>query len=118
MPCRKRPVDSGDQPLGGSLLVPRRPVDLPREKQAGEPLGFEAHPKFGRLNEIVLHCVARSHDHGIFETRQRMDELFLNSSRQTHRVAVDVDLVDVETLRLEKNLVTLTVREAHHLVFE
>ena len=52
------------------------------------------------------------------EPRQRVDDLFLNVARQTHRQAVDVDLASVDTLRLEENLVPLLVRKADDLVLE
>ena len=47
-----------------------------------------------------------------------MHQLLLHRRGQTHRVAVDVDLVDVEPFGLEKQLVPLAVREPHDLVLE
>ncbi len=55
---------------------------------------------------------------GLFEPGQRVDEGLLDVSREAHRVAVDVDLVDVQPLGLEEQLMPLAVRKAHHLVLE
>jgi hypothetical protein len=45
-------------------------------------------------------------------------DLELHVCRQTHRKPIQVDLVNVAPLRLEINLVALTLREPHDLVFE
>ena len=47
-----------------------------------------------------------------------MNEFQLDVARQRHRKSIDVDLVDVESLRLEIHLVPLPVGEAHDLVLE
>jgi hypothetical protein len=47
-----------------------------------------------------------------------VNECLLQLGGQTHGEAVDVDFLDVQALRFEKQLVPLTVRKAHHLVFE
>jgi hypothetical protein len=47
-----------------------------------------------------------------------MNDGLLRVAGKTHRAAVDIDLVDVEALRLEVNLMALFVGKAHHLVLE
>ena len=54
----------------------------------------------------------------MLQAGQRVDQLRLHVRRKAHRVAVDVDLVDVEALRFEKQLMAFPIGKAHHLVFE
>ena len=56
--------------------------------------------------------------HGVLQPRHRVHDRLLHGRGQTHRHAVDVDLIHVHTFRLQKDLVPLLVREAHDLVFE
>ena len=100
------------------FLVPRRAVDLPREKQSGHALCFEPSRELGRLDEVVLDGVARSQQHGILEPRQRVHEIRLHVARQRHRKAVDINLARIDPLRLEEDLVALFVGEADDLVLE
>ena len=113
-----RRIDSRKQTLSSGLFVSGRSVDLAGEKQPRQPLGLEASMQFGRLNEIVLDRVAWPHHYCVLEPRKRVHQLLLHGRRQAHRVAVDVDLVDVEPFGLEKQLVPLAMREPHHLVLE
>ena len=115
---RSSGVDPRHQTLRGRLLVTRRSVDLAREKETRHAVRLQAGPQLGRLDEVVFNRVAGPQHHRLFQPRQRMHEIVLDLRRKTHREAVDVDLVDVQTLRLEKNLVPLAVRKPHHLVFE
>jgi len=45
-----------------------------------------------------------------------VDEFFLHVQGQGAGRAVEVDLVCVEAFRLDKDMMTVSVREAHHLV--
>ena len=56
------------------VTLPRRPVDLPGEEEAGDRAGLERGAKAGRLNEGVLDRVARSDDPGPLESGDRVDE--------------------------------------------
>jgi hypothetical protein len=47
-----------------------------------------------------------------------VDEILLHFGRQAHRESVDVNLIDLQTFRLEKDLMAFPMREAHDLVFE
>ena len=117
-PRTARGVDTRDQSLRRGLFVARRAVDLAGEKQAGDPLGFERAIELGRLDEIVFHRIGVPQDRRVLEPRQRMHDRVLHVARQAHRQAVDVDLVDVQAFRLEKDLMPLPVGKAHDLVFE
>ena len=111
-------VDPCDQTLRRGFLVPRRAVDLSGQEQPGDALGLETTGELGRLNEVVFDGVGGTKQHGVLETRERVHEVRLHLPRQAHREAVDVDLRRVESLRLEKDLVTLLVRKADDLVLE
>ena len=47
-----------------------------------------------------------------------MNEIQSARRGEAHGKSVDVDFVDVEPLRLEKDLVALSMRKAHDLVFQ
>ena len=111
-------VDAGHDALRRGLLVAGRSVDLAGEKQPLHPLRLQAAAELGRLDEVVLHGVAGPQHHRPFEARQGVHQALLDDGRETHRIAVDVDLLDVEPLGLENEQMPLAVRKPHHLVLE
>src|SRR5439155_25466986 len=117
-PRHLRRVDSGHQPLRGGLFVTRRAVDLAREKQPFDALALEAAVQLRRLDEVVLHGVARSQHDRVLESRERVDEVALYVPREAHREPVDVDLPGVKTFRLQEDLVTFFLSKPDDLVFE
>ena len=54
----------------------------------------------------------------IDRTAEGAEELELDLTRQRHRESVDVDFVDVESLRFEIDLVPFPIRKPHDLVLE
>src|SRR5262249_42537692 len=88
------------------------------EKQTLHALGFKRPCQLGRLNEVIFDRVAGPQQNGLFEARQRVNEIRLNVAWQAHRKAVHVDLASVVALRLEKELMPLFVRKANDLVLE
>jgi hypothetical protein len=70
------------------------------------------------LNEVVLDGITGPQHHGIAQARKGMNQFQLYVARQRHRKSVDVDLVDIESLRFEIHLVPLPIGEAHDLVLE
>ena len=73
---------------------------------------FERGPQLSWLDEVVFDGVAGTQHLGGFEPWQRVNQLALRFRRQAHREAVDVNLLDVQAFRLEKELVTLAIRES------
>ena len=52
------------------------------------------------------------------ENENPVDQVCLHVPRQAHRATVDVDFRDIQSLRLQKNLVAFFVWEPDDLVFE
>ena len=67
---------------------------------------------------IIFNGVARTQNLRSFQTRDGSNELFLYCKRQRGRQSVRIDCDVVIALRLEKNLMAVTVAEADHLVFD
>ena len=111
-------VGAGDQPLARRLLVSRCSVDLAGQEQPGNAVSFERGRELGRLDEVVLDGITGSEQRGRLEPRQHPDGALLDLDRKAHRVAVEIDLADVDTLRLQEQLVPFPVGESHHLVFQ
>lgn len=117
-PYQSRGVQPADESLSRRLLVSGGAVDLPGEKEPGEPFGLEGALELGRLDEVVLDRISGPEHHGFGQTGQFMDNRLLNQAGQADRKAVDVDLPRLDPFRLQKYLVALAIRESHHLVFE
>ena len=45
-------VDAGKESLSRGFFVARRPIDLPREEESSQPLGFERSIELGGLDEV------------------------------------------------------------------
>ena len=98
-----RGVDAGDETLRRRFFVARRSVDLSREKQSLDTFRLEVSVQLGRLNEVVLHGVARAEQHRVLESRQRVHQIRLNVARQRHREAIHVDFTRAQTLGMVAN---------------
>src|SRR5699024_2986050 len=62
-----RSIETGQQPLGGSLLVTGSALDLSGEKQVVDKLGFQRVFQITWIEEIVLDSVTRTRDMGVFQ---------------------------------------------------
>src|SRR2546425_6015639 len=96
------------------FLIARRPVDLTGQKQTRDSLGLELPRQLGRLDEVVLDRVARTEQHGVFESRQRMHEIGLHLAGQGRGKSLSANTVSLETFRLQKKLVPFPFGESHH----
>ena len=115
---RERRVGPRHEPLGRSLLIARRAVDLAREKEAPGPLALERGQELIRRAVVIFDGVAIPHDHGPLEAGHHPHHRVLNIAGQARGDPVDVDLPRVPPFGLEKELVTLLVGEANDLVFD
>jgi hypothetical protein len=70
------------------------------------------------VNEVVLDGVARPHDLGVLEAGDAVHQPLLHVERKGRRDAVGVDLLRLESVRLEDHLVPLTIGEANDLVLD
>ena len=74
--------------------------------------------KLGREGEIVLDRVGRTHDFGILASDDRAHHFHLHLERQAGGKAIDVDFVRRDSLRFEKYLLTLLLRELDDLILD
>ena len=127
MPCRAprclvarlaRRIDAGEQALRRRFLVTGRAIDLPGEEQAVDDLGFKARLQIARIEVVVLDGIARPRDVRALEALDRMHQRFLDVVRQRGRNAVRVDLVRVQTFRLDEHLMRGLLGEAVDLVLD
>ena len=68
-------VDSGDQTLGGSLLISCRPVYLTRKVKILYYPGFESRPQLLRIEIVIFDRIGRTEDFCLFQTRDKMKSL-------------------------------------------
>ena len=111
-------VETGNQSLAGRLFVTGRAVDLPGKEETGDRLGFQMRPELGGWTVVVFDSVAISHDDRPFETGDHRQHLILDVAGQAGGDTVDVNLLRLASLWLEKQLVSLFVCKSHHLVFD
>ena len=113
----QRRVNSGHDSLARRFFVPRRPIDLPREKQSGNLFRFQRALEFRGIDRIVLNRVPRPHHLGAIEPGDRLEDRQLHINRQRSAHAVHVDLVRVQALGLQEKLVRQFVGKLDDLVF-
>ena len=113
-----RGVEAGDKALRGGLLIAGGAIDLPGEKQPAQALGLQRRMKLTRIHMIIFDGVAGPNDAGALETGNGGDQGRLHVLGQRGRDSVGINGGVVEPLRLEKNLMTVALAEAHDLVFD
>ena len=105
-------------PCAAASSYPEVPLIWPARKSPDTRWVCSVGIELGGLDEVVLDRVSRPHHRRSLQARQGVNQFELHVSRQAHRVAVQIDLVDVQTLRLEEQVMALPVGKPHHLVFE
>ncbi|EXI71365.1 MAG: hypothetical protein AW07_03697 [Candidatus Accumulibacter sp. SK-11] len=114
----QRRVGAGQQALRSSLLVAGGAVDLAGEKQTADGTGLERSTQAPRVEVVVFDRVSRAQDVAALETMDRTNDRQLHVERQAGRNAVRVDLVGLQTLRLEKDVMAVLGRETMDLVLD
>ena len=106
------------RPCPAASSYPDVPLICPARKSPATRWVSSVASQLGRLDEVVFDRVARAQH--VCDSSPGSDRTSRSWSLagQAHREAVDVDLLDVETFGLEKELMPLPIRESHHLVFE
>ena len=74
--------------------------------------------QLARVDIIIFDGVARLQDARLLQSRDGRHQGRLHIPRQGGGNPVGVDGMIVETFRLQKNLMTLAGREAHHLILD
>ena len=117
-PRGARRVDSGDEPLRGSLFVSGGSVELAAMVEAGDAMRLQRVAQLRRGNHVVLDGVAGAHHRARLQTRQRMQHLELHFGRKRRRKSADVERRLVPSFGFDEDLVRRIVRELHDLVFD
>jgi hypothetical protein len=101
-----RRVDPGNQSLTTRLFIPRRPVDLPGQIQTLDRLHRQRMIQFPRVDRVILDGVPRPNHLRLLQPGNRRHYRHLHIDRHARRHAIQVHLVSVQSLGLQKNLVT------------
>jgi len=111
-------IEARHQPLCRRLFIARGAVDLSGQKQASQAPGLQRRIEFAGIDVIVFDGIARpDHLYPLKAGNGRQDrELHLFGKRC--RDAVGIDRMIVEPLGLQKDLMALPVRKAHHLILD
>src|SRR6202023_3795644 len=88
------------------------------EIKARERTRLERALEIARIEEVVLDGITGAREMRVLEAADGAHELALHLEGQAGGDAVGVDLVSVQSLRLDENLMRRLVREAHHLVLD
>ncbi|MNV41899.1 hypothetical protein D3C71_1335530 [compost metagenome] len=115
---KQRCVHTRQQPLGRSFFVARRAVDLTGKEKPADRLGLKRALQSTWIKVVVLDGIAGAHDVRIFQATQGMDQIKLDIERQAGRHAVRINLVRIQTFRLQEDLVRFLVCKAVDLVFD
>ena len=113
----QRCVDARHQSLARSFFVAAGSVDLSAEKQPGNLLGFKSAFEFRRIDRVVFDGITGPQHLGVLKARNGLQNLQLDLDRQRGAHAVDVNLMSVQALGLEKELVCDLVGKLDDLVF-
>src|SRR6185369_8704195 len=100
------------------LLVPGRPVDLPREVQAVDGAYLKRRVELCGGIVVVLDRIPGAGHRHVRETRDRAQHRELHGRRERRRESVDVELVCVVSFRLEEELMTLCLGKPDDLVLD
>ena len=108
----ERRIDAGHEALAGRLFVSAGPVDLAGQIQARDLLVFERAFQLRGVDGVVFNGVAGAEHLGRFEAGDGGTIATCTSIGRAGAHAVDVDLVSLEALRLQKELVLVLVRKS------
>ncbi|AUW45057.1 hypothetical protein CUJ84_Chr004755 [Rhizobium leguminosarum] len=111
-------IQPGCQALSSSLFISSRAIDLAGEKQASQPFDLQRWRQLSRIDMIIFDRIARLQYSCLFETRDRFNEFGLYIRRQRGGNPVRIDRVIVQSLRLEKDLMSIPLSKFHQLVFD
>src|SRR5215471_8101605 len=115
---RERCVDAGDKALKRCLLVPRGAVQLPSEEEAAHLARLQRLCELRRRREVVLNGIPVANDLHLLQPWNRAQQLELNVRRQAGRQSRRVHDVGIDSVRLEKNLMAISVGKTNDLVLE
>src|SRR5690606_29509419 len=111
-------VDAGEDPLTTGLLIPRRPVDLPGQEEAGDAPRFEGRGDLRWIDRIILHRVPVPGNPRVFESWNRAQRPVLDIERQARAETLDVVFGRPPAFWLEKDWMTRLFAKPGDLVLD
>ena len=114
LPCG---VDSGNQTLGRCLFVTRASVNLSGCKESRNLLELKTRSQLSRIDTIVFYRVGIAYYDRVFKTGRRVYHRILDILWKRRGHTAEIHLIGIQTLRLNKDLMSLFVRKFHHLIF-
>ena len=115
---RRGRLKPGNQTLRRRLFVTGRSVDLPGTVEPGDGPNLQVGRQCAGINMVVLHRIARLHDHRTPAARHGPHHFFLHIDRQRGADTVGVDEMRIQPLGLEEHLMPLAITETMDLVFD
>ena len=111
-------TDTGDQTLSGGFFIAGRSVDLSGTIKPVEITNFQRPVERARIDMIIFHRIAGHEDFDFFQPFHGADESELDIGRKRCADSVGIDKTAIETFRLEKDLMGITIGEPVNLVFD
>ena len=85
-----RRVDARDKALRRRLFISARTVELPRPVQAGDFFALQRGIQLRRINTVILDGIGAARHFRVFESRDRVQHLYLHLLRHGGGKALDV----------------------------
>ena len=104
--------------MAGGFLVSGGAVDLASEEQTRDFADFKRQRQLPGVNGVVLDCIAGANHFGVFKTGDRRDHFCLDIDGHARGHAIHVNLIGVESLRLQEQLMPGLVGELYDLVLD
>ena len=111
-----RGVDAGQQSLRGGFLIARGPVDLSGEIEARDVKGAHGGGYLQRIDAVVLNGVSQARQPGLLEAGYGAVHRPLHILRKAGGHALYIPLRVIKPFRFQKQLVTVLIGEAVHLI--
>ncbi len=113
-----RGVDPREESLPRRLFVSGGSVGLSGNEQPLDELALQIGIQLPRIDVIIFHGVSRTHDHHFLEAVDGVQELVLHLLRKGRGYPVQVHLLGIQPLRLDKNLMPCPVGEPDNFVLD
>ena len=111
----ERGVHARDESLHGGFLVAGRAVELARAVQTGDLFALERGAQLRGIDAVVLDGIGAALHLGVFQSRNGADNIDLHVLRQRGRQTLNVQLLRMQTHRLNEELVAFLIRKRDDL---
>ena len=111
-------VYSGKQSLGGGLLISGAAVDLSAAEKAGDILKLQRLFQLRGIDAVIFNGVGVLDDLHMLESGHRPVHGHLDIVRERTGHSADVHFVCGKTFRLDEDLVSVLIGEAHDLILD